>query len=143
MDATLNSGAAIAGPALQKDRRLFRTGIPHRTQRKSTPDRLEALRNAFYLHVNGPGLLKERAVARPALDRHGMDGWDRRKSARCTALRMARPTTNPANYHGSKKATGFIRWPFASNPYAQRGSPGAGEGIRTLDPDLGKVVLYQ
>jgi hypothetical protein len=27
-------------------------------------------------------------------------------------------------------------------PRAMYGSAGAGEGIRTLDPDLGKVVLY-
>jgi hypothetical protein len=26
--------------------------------------------------------------------------------------------------------------------FAKNEKPGAGEGIRTLDPDLGKVVLY-
>jgi hypothetical protein len=28
------------------------------------------------------------------------------------------------------------------HPFAFEGIFGAGEGIRTLDPDLGKVVLY-
>ena len=78
MDATLNSGAAIAGPAFQKDRRLFRTGIPapHAAEVNAIlcRDRLGALRNAFYLHVNGPGLLKERAVVRPV--RSAWDGRD-------------------------------------------------------------------
>ncbi len=29
-----------------------------------------------------------------------------------------------------------------ANPVSARWKTGAGEGIRTLDPDLGKVVLY-
>jgi hypothetical protein len=40
-----------------------------------------------------------------------------------------------------QKATRQGQWLFAKNT-SNKASLGAGEGIRTLDPDLGKVVLY-
>ncbi len=50
------------------------------------------------------------------------------------------PLAYPALRHGAGKQ----KWPRNDTPniLIYLGKIGAGEGIRTLDPNLGKVVLY-
>ncbi len=45
--------------------------------------------------------------------------------------------------NGEATAAGRTKTPGSSHSLTTPGFPGAGNGIRTRDPNLGKVVLYQ
>src|SRR3981081_2388464 len=92
-------------------------------------------RSACYATQSGGDNLSRRFFARAALEifelvaRHSI-----RSDRRPSAARIAP--------HKSEAETKSPRTPRAFVQFCHRRFIGAGEGIRTLDPDLGKVVLY-
>ena len=57
-----------------------------------------------------------------------------------TERRFVLPPCFPAKRNRAGKQISRVRDPL--NLFSFLGKTGAGEGIRTLDPNLGKVVLY-
>jgi hypothetical protein len=122
-------GAAIEGLAVGRIARAFasRFGTRHPEPEIVATDAIARERAA-----NGRGL-----CARPAIERREGEGRSRLEPKASGSGKRNRAAFVSAAGKNEK-----ARWSAGLCRTANLQKSGAGEGIRTLDPDLGKVVLY-
>ena len=130
-DSRLYAGAAGASSCLPALLTRPRTGV-----RVSTIQSAKRLGGA---HVTAAGR-SDRAAQYPTFRRISQSvaasPWIFRRKSAFACLPVAYPASDPGS--GKQKAAPKDR----SKPLILLRKSGAGEGIRTLDPNLGKVVLY-